>query len=146
MFQFFVEVLTRASHYDSYNVPVFLIDTICYFVICSVVVHIKTNELYRLWDGDGDAADTANVRYAYMDAITMLVREAFSNQIGSWCHEHGVMYIGHVVEDCNAHARTANSLGHYFRCMAGQDMAGIDIIGPQVLPQCEDGPTRAWEP
>lgn len=81
---------------------------------------------------------SARVRYAYMDAVTRLVEEDFSKQIGQWCREHGVEYIGHLIEDNNQHARTGSSLGHFFRGMSGQDMAGIDDIGGQVLPQGED--------
>lgn len=81
---------------------------------------------------------TARVRYAYMDAVTRLVEQNFSHQIGEWCREHGVEYIGHLIEDNNMHARTGSSLGHYFRGLAGQDMAGIDDIGGQVIPQGED--------
>ncbi len=98
------------------------------------------NELYLLWDGRGEAGHTARVRYAYMDAVTRQVREAFSHQVGDWCHAHGVEYIGHVIEDNNAHARTGSSLGHYFRGLDGQDMAGIDDIGGQVYPQGEEEP------
>lgn len=95
-----------------------------------------------LWNNDLDPDKTAKVRYAYMDAVTRKVQEAFSMQIGNWCRERGVEYIGHVVEDNNNHARTGASLGHYFRGLSGQDMAGIDDIGGQVLPQGEDGPDR----
>ncbi len=75
-----------------------------------------------------------------MDAVTKLVRDSFSHQIGNWCRERGVQYIGHMIEDSNAHARTGSSLGHYFRGIQGQDMAGIDDIGGQVLPQGESEP------
>lgn len=96
--------------------------------------------LYLLWDNGADPAETARVRYAYMDAVTRLVRQSFSRQIGDWCRARGVQYIGHVIEDNNAHARTAASLGRYFRGLDGQDMSGIDDIGGQVLPQGEDAP------
>lgn len=99
------------------------------------------NRLYLLWDNGADASETAQVRYAYMDAVTNLVRSSFSRQIGDWCRAHGVQYIGHVIEDNNSHARVATSLGHYFRGLDGQDMSGIDDIGGQVLPQGEDEPT-----
>lgn len=94
-----------------------------------------------MWDNEANASETAQVRYAYMDAVTKSVRESFSRQIGNWCRAHGVRYIGHVIEDNNSHARTATSLGHYFRGLDGQDMSGIDDIGGQVLPQGEDEPT-----
>ncbi|MDR0708906.1 MAG: hypothetical protein LBF77_02435 [Spirochaetaceae bacterium] len=94
-----------------------------------------------LWENPQNAAVheiTARVRYGYMDAITRLAEKDFSKQIGDWCHAHEVEYIGHIIEDNNQHARTGSSLGHYFRSMSGQDMAGIDDIGGQVFPQGED--------
>lgn len=100
------------------------------------------NRMPYLWESGLNPERAARIRYAYMDAVTNQVRTAFSEQIGGWCREHGVEYIGHVVEDCNSHARTGASLGHYFRGLAGQDMAGIDDIGGQVMPQGEDGPDK----
>ena len=73
-----------------------------------------------------------------MDVLTELVKRNFSCQLGDWCRAHGVQYIGHMIEDDNHHSRTQSSLGHYFRGLYGQDMAGIDDIGGQVLPQGED--------
>ncbi len=55
--------------------------------------------------------------------------------------EKGVMYIGHSIEDDDTHACTGSGLGHYFRGLYGQDMAGIDDIGGQVMPQGEEEPT-----
>lgn len=100
------------------------------------------NSLLYLWENDLDAARTARIRYVYMDAVTKSVQRAFSEQIGNWCRARGVEYIGHMIEDNNGHARTGGSLGHYFRGLAGQDMAGIDDIGGQVMPQGEDKPDR----
>ncbi|MDO4285045.1 MAG: glycosyl hydrolase [Eubacteriales bacterium] len=94
-------------------------------------------QMYLLWENGADKEQTARVRYHYMDAVTKLVRRDFSRQLADWCHAHGVEYIGHLIEDGNAHARTGSSLGHYFRGLDGQDMAGIDDIGGQVYPQGE---------
>ncbi|MEY9951481.1 hypothetical protein [Leifsonia sp. EB34] len=80
------------------------------------------------------------VRYAYMDTVSRLYSENFSRRLGDWCHDHGVEYIGHVIEDNGAHARLGPGAGHYFRAMAGQDMAGVDIIGGQVVPGFSRGP------
>ncbi len=91
-----------------------------------------------MWENDADPKATARLRHTYMDAVTRLVQEDFSEQIGGWCRSHGVAYIGHLIEDDNHHTRTGSSLGHYFRGLAGQDMAGIDDIGGQVFPQGED--------
>ena len=52
-----------------------------------------------LWKNDGDPLLTAQVRRTYMDAVSNLVKKDFSEQIGGWCREKGVMYIGHSIED-----------------------------------------------
>ena len=96
-------------------------------------------ELPRLFSQDS-SEETARFHTAYMDLVTKLVREDFSQQVADWCHQRGVAYIGHVIEDDGQHCRTGSSLGHFFRGLQGQDMAGIDDIGGQVLPQGEDGP------
>jgi hypothetical protein len=98
--------------------------------------------LPALWTEAGDPALTARVRYAYMDVVTRLVRQNFSNQLGRWCAAHGVEYIGHIIEDSNQHARLGCSLGHFFRALDGQHMAGIDDIGGQVLPGGENHTRR----
>lgn len=94
-----------------------------------------------LWKNDGDPLLTAQVRRTYMDAVSNLVKKDFSEQIGGWCREKGVMYIGHSIEDDDTHACTGSGLGHYFRGLYGQDMAGIDDIGGQVMPKGEEEPT-----
>lgn len=73
------------------------------------------------------------IRYDYMDFVSKLYQKNFSEPIGEWCREHGVEYIGHVVEDNGIHSRLGMGAGHYFRAMSGQDMAGIDVIGGQVI-------------
>lgn len=94
-----------------------------------------------LWEQEFDGSLTAKLRHTYMDIVTKAVSRDFSEQIGDWCRHHGVEYIGHLIEDNNQHLRCGSSLGHYFRGLSGQDMAGIDCIGGQVLPQGEwDGP------
>lgn len=98
-----------------------------------------------LWENPGDSERSANARRDYMDTVTRAVQRNFSGQIGDWCRAHGVEYIGHLIEDNNQHLRTGSSLGHYFRGLWGQDMAGIDDIGGQVLPQGEwIGPGAAF--
>lgn len=96
------------------------------------------NEMPLLWSNSYDKDETARIRCIYMDEVTRLVENCFSKQIGMWCREHGVEYIGHIIEDNNQHARTGTSLGHYFRGIKWQSMAGIDDIGGQVQPNGED--------
>lgn len=94
--------------------------------------------LALLWENGYDHNETAQLRYQFMDVLTKLVAEEFSMTVGSWCRSHGVEYVGHLIEDNDMHARTGSSLGHYFRGLWGQDMAGVDVIGNQVIPQGED--------
>lgn len=77
---------------------------------------------------------TAKLRLAYMDIITKLYRDNFSNMLGAWCKDHGVEYIGHVIEDGGAHMRLGYGSGHYFRALEGQHMAGMDIVLNQIAP------------
>ena len=69
-----------------------------------------------------------------MEVVTKLYSQCFTYQLGDWCREHGVMYIGHVIEDMGAHMRLGYGSGHYFRALDGQDMAGIDIVLMQDVP------------
>ena len=94
-----------------------------------------------LWEDLGD--DTACLRVHYMEVITELYRENFSNLLGNWCREHGVLYIGHVIEDSGAHMRMGYGSGHFFRALDGQDMAGIDIVLIQDVPGMTDHIHRA---
>lgn len=85
-----------------------------------------------LWAPAQDKGKQAKVRGAYMQMVTKLVEECFSMQNGKWCEEHGVEYIGHMLEDCDMNMNLGASMGHFFRGLAGQHMAGIDNIGGQV--------------
>lgn len=88
--------------------------------------------LPALWYDRGDK--TSGIRCVYMEKLTDLVARCFSGQVGQWCQNHGVEYIGHIIEDDNAHTRMACSIGHYFREMEGQHMAGIDVVHHQIVP------------
>lgn len=88
--------------------------------------------LPALWYGMGEK--TGRVRFTYMDRMTDLVHTCFSGQIGGWCAQHGVEYIGHIIEDDNAHARLGSSIGHYFKEMQGQHIAGVDVVHHQIVP------------
>lgn len=88
--------------------------------------------LIALWYPRGQ--DTPTIRHQYMDAVTRLVEKNFTGQIGQWCQQRGVSYIGHIIEDDNAHARMGCSIGHYFRQQAGQHMSGIDVVHYQIVP------------
>ncbi len=93
-----------------------------------------------LFAEEKDGAHRA-IRFAYMDAVSNLYSKNFCSQLGEWCREHNVRYIGHIVEDNCGYMRLGAGVGHYFRATAGQDMAGIDNIGYQLMP-CNDVASR----
>lgn len=88
--------------------------------------------LAGLWYDIG--ADSDRVRYAYMDIVSREYSRNFCTQLGAWCRSHGIEYIGHVIEDNNAHAKTTHGTAHYFRALWDQDMAGIDVVLHQLIP------------
>lgn len=94
-----------------------------------------------MWEDLGDI--TAAIRAHYMEVITKLFRDNFSYQLGSWCRERGVLYIGHIIEDQDCHMHMAHGPGHFFRGTEGQDMAGIDIVLFQDVPGLADCVHRA---
>lgn len=83
-----------------------------------------------------DSADDtmSRVRFAYMDCVSRLYSENFTQVLGKWCRDHGVKYVGHHIEDNGAHARLGYGPGHLFRAQKGQDFSGIDVISNQIAP------------
>lgn len=95
--------------------------------------HLK---LSSLWSKDSNSAE---VRFVFMDCCTKLYKKNFSENIGNWCRKRDVMYIGHIIEDRDSNARLGVGAGHFYRSMAGQDMAGIDIVLNQLVPGLDEG-------
>lgn len=85
-----------------------------------------------LWVSAGGMEST--IRFQYMDIVTRLYNENFTKVLGNWCQTHGVWYLGHTIEDNGAHARLGYGTGHYFRGQQDMDVAGIDVIGGQIVP------------
>ena len=94
-----------------------------------------------LWYDIGE--DTPRIRYVLMDTVSRLYGENYSTPLGDWCRTHGVAYIGHVIEQNNAHSRLGSGAGHFFRAMSGQDMAGMDIVLHELRPE-HRGVSHAW--
>jgi len=89
-----------------------------------------------LWYEAGSLS--AQVRYAYMNVVSRLYGQNFTDRIGNWCRRHKVKLIGHIVEDNGAHARLGYGAGHFFRAIAGQDSSGFDMVY-QVWPEYTSG-------
>lgn len=80
------------------------------------------------------AGKESEIRFRYMDVVTALYNENFTEVLGGWCSAHGVFYLGHTIEDNGAHARLGYGTGHYFRGQKGMHAAGVDVIGTQIVP------------
>lgn len=91
----------------------------------------------------GDNKEAHLIRFQYMKLVTDLYRTNFTEKIGKWCKLHGAEYIGHVIEDNNANSRLGYGAGHFFKSMAGQDMAGIDVVLHQLMPNYNNGYFRS---
>ena len=86
-------------------------------------------EWISLWtEGDPD------FRCRYMHAVTKRYAQNFNRALAKWCHDRGVLYTGHIIEDSGAHLRTICSAGHYFRSTEGEDIAGVDVVLHQIKP------------
>ncbi|MBQ8893908.1 MAG: hypothetical protein IJ043_05805 [Clostridia bacterium] len=96
--------------------------------------------LPALW---ANVNDVSALRVAYMDTVTALYAQNFTEKLGGWCRAHGVEYIGHTIEDMGSCSRMGHSAGHYFRCLDAQDMAGIDVVLHQIMPGQNEMPHTA---
>lgn len=98
--------------------------------------------LPALWYDTGPM--TGTVRVDFMDVLTHLLQTHFFGQIQSWCHGHGVRFIGHLVEDNGAHWHHGYGPGHFFRMMDRFDVGGYDLVA-QVRPGQSEG-IISWGP
>lgn len=95
-----------------------------------------------LWYKGGES--TSRIRYSYMNLVSKLYAKNFTEQIGNWCRERGIEYIGHVLEDNNVHARLGSGSGHFYRALGGQDMSGLDVVLWQIKPGFDEITTKGF--
>ncbi|MDR1735069.1 MAG: hypothetical protein LBR73_09360 [Oscillospiraceae bacterium] len=80
-------------------------------------------EIYwELPDGRYSAA-----RYDYHDHVSERFAQAFADQCGKWCADHGMMLTGHMMEEDNLQAQTA-AIGDCMRSYRGFQLPGIDLL------------------
>jgi hypothetical protein len=81
----------------------------------------------------GVADDVYALANDYLDVWTDLVADGFYGVLETWCHEHGVLSIGH--QDLDHKMNTlATVSGHFFKNSARNDHPGVDIIWQHVEP------------
>lgn len=77
-----------------------------------------------IWDKKGVASVT---RYRYHDHITERFVNAFTDNIGSWCRNNGIMLTGHMMNEPTLASQTA-SIGEAMRAYRGFDLPGVDML------------------
>ena len=87
--------------------------------------------------------ETPFIRYAFMDVVSELYGKNYSRPIGDWCRARGLEYVGHVIEQNNAHSRLGQGAGNFFRAISGQTMAGMDYVLHELKPEAYGG-HHAW--
>ncbi len=66
-------------------------------------------------------------RYHYHDHICERFATAFADNIGNWCHQHGIALTGHMMEEPTLMSQTA-ALGEAMRSYRSFDLPGIDML------------------
>lgn len=78
--------------------------------------------LWELPQGDISVA-----RYRYHDHLSERFTTAFSDNIGSWCKDHGIMLTGHMMEEPTLGSQT-RALGEAMRSYRSFQLPGIDML------------------
>lgn len=81
-----------------------------------------------IWD-KADAPGT--VRYYFHDIVCELFTEAFSDQCGQWCQNHGLALTGHMMHEHSLKAQT-ESIGEAMRAYRSFQIPGIDMLCDNV--------------
>lgn len=66
-------------------------------------------------------------RYRYHDHVTERFVNAYADQIGAWCREHGILLTGHMVHEPSLEGQTM-ALGEAMRSYRGFGVPGIDML------------------
>ena len=78
-----------------------------------------------IWELPDGAVST--IRYHYHDHISERFTQAFADQCGKWCSEHGLMLTGHMMEEPSLRSQTG-ALGEAMRSYRSFQLPGIDML------------------
>lgn len=78
-----------------------------------------------LWDLPDGKVST--LRYHYHDHVAERFAQAFADQCGKWCREHGISLTGHMMQEPTLESQTG-SLGDTMRSYRAFDIPGIDML------------------
>ncbi len=78
-----------------------------------------------IWDrADGQASV---IRYHYHDHVCERFTEAFADNCGKWCREHGIALTGHMINEDSLLSQT-KAVGEVMRSYRGFELPGIDTL------------------
>lgn len=69
----------------------------------------------------------ARTRYCYRDHVCERFTEAFADQCGKWCTDHGIALTGHMMQEPTLKSQT-HSLGEAMRAYRSFTIPGIDML------------------
>lgn len=69
----------------------------------------------------------STIRYHYHDHTCQRFTEAFADQCGAWCENHGLMLTGHMMEEPTLRSQTC-ALGETMRSYRSFQLPGIDML------------------
>lgn len=78
-----------------------------------------------VWELPQSASSLA--RYRYHDHIAERFSSAYSDQLGAWCEQHGLMLTGHMMKEQTLASQTS-ALGEAMRSYRAFQLPGIDIL------------------
>ncbi|MBR4941921.1 MAG: hypothetical protein IKZ19_07985, partial [Clostridia bacterium] len=78
-----------------------------------------------IWDLPESAPSVT--RYRYHDHIAERFAEAFADNCGKWCRDHGLMLTGHMMEEPTLESQTA-ALGEAMRSYRSFGLVGVDML------------------
>lgn len=82
-------------------------------------------DLDNIWSGS--TAIDVERRISFWKTISLLYQKSYFQQIQSWCHKKGVLFIGHVLAE-ESMVDTAKTQGSFFTAMKHLDFAGYDLL------------------
>ena len=76
---------------------------------------------------DVDGTQVTPARHDYHDCLTFLFVDSFARQIGEWCEDNGMLFIGHVLME-DRPSEQANVVGSAMRFYEHMQAPGMDLL------------------
>ncbi|HEX2971321.1 MAG TPA: glycosyl hydrolase [Tepidisphaeraceae bacterium] len=92
---------------------------------------IDWKKAYVAWKFQLAGEDQQSAKYQYQDAYAEAWGRTLYGSITRWCHEHGVLSIGHFLEHANVYLHPTLCAGNMVQLQKYSDMGGIDAVFKQ---------------